>query len=98
MPVLLSATNVNPPTSAHQRRDFQIIDETDEYIVVDKPPLLLIHPSKPDGAATLWADLRHLLAFEIATGGHVSIAHRLDRETTGVTLVARTTAPPRHSA
>jgi 23S rRNA pseudouridine1911/1915/1917 synthase len=95
MRVLLSATSVKTPTSAHQRRDFQIIDETDEYIVVDKPPLLLIHPSKPDGAATLWADLRHLLAFEIAAGGQVSIVNRLDRETSGVVLVAKTTAAAR---
>ena len=62
-----------------ERRDFKIIDETDEYIVVDKPPLLLVHPSKPDGTATLWAELRHLLAFEIAAGGKVSIVNRLDR-------------------
>ena len=95
LPVLLSATNVKAPTSSRQRRDFQIIDETDDYIVVDKPPLLLIHPSKPDGAATLWAELRHLLAFEIAAGGQVSIVNRLDRETSGVVLVAKTTAAAR---
>ena len=29
--------------------DFNIIDETDDYAVVDKPPFLLIHPTKPDG-------------------------------------------------
>src|SRR6266576_3129978 len=72
-----------------ERRDFKIIDETDDYIVVDKPPLLLVHPSKPDGSATLWAELRHLLAFEIAAGGKVSIVNRLDRETSGVVLVAK---------
>jgi 23S rRNA pseudouridine1911/1915/1917 synthase len=78
-----------------ERRDFKIIDETDEYIVVDKPPLLLVHPSKPDGTATLWAELRHLLAFEIAAGGQISIVNRLDRETSGVVLVAKTTAAAR---
>ena len=93
--MLLSAINVKAPTSARQRRDFQIIDETDEYIVVDKPPLLLVHPSKPDDAPTLWAELRHLLAFEIAAGGQVSIVNRLDRETSGIVLVAKTTAAAR---
>jgi len=82
-------------THPRHRRDFKIINETDEYIVVDKPPLLLVHPSKPDGAATLWADLRHLLAFEIAAGGQVSIVNRLDRETSGVVLVAKTAAAAR---
>jgi len=77
-------------TRARERRDFKIIDETDDYIVVDKPPLLLVHPTKPNGATTLWAELRQLLAFEIASGGQVSIVNRLDRETSGIVLVAKT--------
>jgi len=69
--------------------DFKIIDETDDYAVVDKPPFLLIHPTKPDGTRTLWQELRGLFAFEIAAGGQVSIVNRLDRETSGVVLVAK---------
>ena len=84
-----------PEIRSRERRDFKIIDETDQYIVVDKPPLLLVHPSKPDGAPTLWAELRHLLAFEIVAGGQISIVNRLDRETSGVVLIAKTTAAAR---
>jgi 23S rRNA pseudouridine1911/1915/1917 synthase len=62
---------------------------------VDKPPLLLVHPTKPNGAATLWKQLRDLLAFEIASGGQVSIMNRLDRETSGLVLVAKTAAAAR---
>jgi 23S rRNA pseudouridine1911/1915/1917 synthase len=80
---------------ARERRDFKIIDETDDYIIVDKPPLLLVHPAKPNGATTLWAELRQLLAFEIVSGGQVSIVNRLDRETSGIVLVAKTTAAAR---
>jgi 23S rRNA pseudouridine1911/1915/1917 synthase len=69
--------------------DFKIIDETDDYAVVDKPPFLLIHPTKPDGTRTLWRELRGLFAFEIAAGGQVSIVNRLDRETSGLVLVAK---------
>jgi len=69
---------------------FKIIDETDDYVVVDKPPFLLIHPTKPNGARTLWKELRELLSFEIASGGQVSIVNRLDRETSGLVLVAKT--------
>ena len=69
--------------------DFKIIDETDDYAVVDKPPFLLIHPTKPDGTRTLWHELRGLFAFEIAAGGQVSIVNRLDRETSGLVLVAK---------
>jgi len=82
-------------TRAGERRDFKIIDETDDYIIVDKPPLLLVHPTKPNGATTLWTELRQLLAFEMASGGQVSIVNRLDRETSGIVLVAKTTAAAR---
>jgi len=63
--------------------------------VVNKPPFLLIHPTKPNGAPTLWKQLRELLAFEIASGGQVSIVNRLDRETSGLVLVAKTAAAAR---
>jgi 23S rRNA pseudouridine1911/1915/1917 synthase len=62
---------------------------------VDKPPFLLVHPTKPSPAPTLWKQLRELLAFEIANGGQVSIVNRLDRETSGLVLVAKTSAAAR---
>jgi len=74
---------------------FKIVDETDDYVVVEKPPFLLVHPTKPNGPRTLWKDLRELLAFEIASGGQVSIVNRLDRETSGLVLVAKTAAAAR---
>ena len=69
---------------------FRIVAESNEWIVVDKPPFLQVHPSKPDHRRTLWHGLRELLAFELACGGQVSIINRLDRETSGLTLVAKT--------
>jgi len=71
------------------------VAETDDYLVVDKPPFLLIHPSKPDGTPTLWAALRELLAFELVNGGQVSIVNRLDRETSGLVLIAKNSATAR---
>src|SRR6266496_2193808 len=84
-----------PETTNNISRNFEIVDETDDYVVVDKPPFLLAHPTKPNGAATLWKELRELLAFEVANGGQVSIVNRLDRETSGLVLVAKTTATAR---
>ncbi len=66
-----------------------IIAESDEWIVVDKPPHVEVHPSKPNGRLTLWDGLRELLAYELLNGGQVSIINRLDRETSGLTLVAK---------
>jgi 23S rRNA pseudouridine1911/1915/1917 synthase len=71
-------------------RNFKVVDETADYVVVDKPPFLLVHPTKPNGASTLWNGLRELLAFEVVNGGQVSIVNRLDRETSGLVLVAKT--------
>ena len=69
---------------------FTVLDEAPDYIVVDKPAPLKIHPSTPDGVPTLWDGLRELLAYELANGGQISIINRLDRETSGVVLVAKT--------
>jgi 23S rRNA pseudouridine1911/1915/1917 synthase len=74
---------------------FQIVAETDDYAVVEKPPFLLVHPTKPGGPPTLWSELRNLFAFEIANGGQVSIVNRLDRETSGLMLIAKTAAAAR---
>ena len=63
--------------------------------MVEKPPFLLVHPTKPDGPRTLWGELKHLLAFEIANGGQVSIVNRLDRETSGLVLVAKNSSAAR---
>ena len=73
----------------------RIVDESDEFIVIDKPAHLAAHPSRPESAFTLWHALRELLAFEIANGGQVSIINRLDRETSGLTLIAKTRAAAR---
>jgi 23S rRNA pseudouridine1911/1915/1917 synthase len=84
---VLSATEA---ARANRGHDFAIVAERDDFIVVDKPPFLLVHPTKPSSARTLWGELKQLLAFEIANGGQVSIVNRLDRETSGLVLVAKT--------
>lgn len=69
--------------------------EGEDFIVVEKPPFLLVHPTKPGSARTLWGELKQLLAFELANGGQVSIVNRLDRETSGLVLVAKNAAAAR---
>jgi 23S rRNA pseudouridine1911/1915/1917 synthase len=74
---------------------FLILGETSDLIAVEKPPFLLVHPTKPGGPPTLWDRLRELLAYEIAGGGQVSLINRLDRETSGIVLVAKSAASAR---
>ncbi|HYJ04925.1 MAG TPA: RNA pseudouridine synthase [Chthoniobacterales bacterium] len=89
---VLSATD---GAHANRSHDFAIVAESDDFIVVEKPPFLLVHPTKPSTARTLWGELKQLLAFEIANGGQVSIVNRLDRETSGLVLVAKNAAAAR---
>jgi len=69
--------------------DISIINETNEYLAVNKPAGLLIHPkSLKDTERTLvdvLGENRNDLKLERA-----GIVHRLDRDTTGVVLVAKT--------
>ena len=69
--------------------------EGPDWLAVNKPAHLLVHPTKPGGPVTLLDGLRRLLAYEIACGGQVSLIHRLDRETSGLLLVAKTAAAAR---
>ena len=69
--------------------EFRVLYEDDGVLVVDKAAPLLTHPTGEKNEPTLWHGLHELLAFEVATGGQVSLINRLDRETSGITLVAK---------
>ena len=75
--------------AAHIAQDnFRVVAEGADWIAVDKPAGLLTHPTRPDGVPTLWDGLRTLLAYELANRGQLSIITRLDRETSGLVLLA----------
>ena len=75
--------------------EFSVIDETGDWIVVNKPAPLQVHPSRPDGGPTLWHGLRELLRYEIENGAALSIINRLDRDTSGIVLIAKHKAAAR---
>ena len=80
-------------------QDFQsiaILAQRAGWLAVSKPAGLLVHPTRPSPIVTLQGLLTHWLASEMAAGGQVSLSHRLDRETSGVLLVATTAAAARH--
>ncbi|MGB0153920.1 MAG: RluA family pseudouridine synthase [Verrucomicrobiales bacterium] len=64
--------------------------ESDDFMLVDKPPHLLVHPSVPGNPPTLLDGLEALCVYELANGGQLSLINRLDRETSGIVLVAKT--------
>lgn len=69
---------------------FRVIDESDDWIVVDKPAPLIVHPANNKPEPTLLGGLEQLLAYEIQNGARLGIVTRLDRETSGVVLIAKT--------
>ena len=88
---------LNPPsprTDIITPRDIplKVIYEDDDLLVVDKPPGLLVHPLRPGGEATLVnALLDHASALSsLGPADRPGIVHRLDRDTSGLLLVAKT--------
>ena len=61
-----------------------LIAEHADFLVVAKPPHVLSHPTRPDGRPTLLGWLQ-----EKFPGEFVALVNRLDRETSGTVLVAR---------
>ncbi|MGB4738339.1 MAG: RluA family pseudouridine synthase [Fuerstiella sp.] len=68
-----------------------IIYEDDALVVVNKPPNMVVHPGKGSYSGTLAAALQfHFDRLSDVGGRHrPGIVHRLDRDTTGVILIAR---------
>lgn len=65
---------------------FEVIYEDDELLVVHKPAGLVCHPTKTDEYSSLISRARLYLG----PGSHPQLVNRLDRETSGVTVLAKT--------
>jgi 23S rRNA pseudouridine1911/1915/1917 synthase len=65
---------------------FAIIHEDADLLVINKPADLVCHPSKHGELSSLIGRVRLYLASQ----AHPQLVNRLDRETSGVTLVAKT--------
>ncbi len=88
---LLAPERPGPP--APSRPTFRVLHEDDSVLAVDKPAGLAAHPGTGISGATLVEEARgYLKVPEGLPPGEFrpSPAHRLDRETSGVILVAKT--------
>lgn len=81
-----------PPRASHlepEELDLHVAYEDEHLLVVDKPPGLVVHPSPGHARGTV---VHGLLGRGIAGGGEAErpgIVHRLDRDTSGLLVVAR---------
>jgi 23S rRNA pseudouridine1911/1915/1917 synthase len=62
----------------------EIVREHVDWLIVNKPAHLLIHPTRPDGQFTLLEWVKNKFPDE-----QLAIVNRLDRETSGLVIVAR---------
>ena len=71
----------------------EVLYEDEHVVVVNKPPGMVVHPARGHWSGTLASALQFHFGPTLSTSGGVSrpgIVHRLDRDTSGVILVART--------
>jgi 23S rRNA pseudouridine1911/1915/1917 synthase len=92
--VAIDDADTRRPPPAAEGVDVPVVYEDDDLLVVDKPAGLVVHPAPGHRGTTLV----ELLAGRAAGGApeRPGIVHRLDRETSGLLVVART--EPAHRA
>jgi 23S rRNA pseudouridine1911/1915/1917 synthase len=90
------AIEVRQPAQAPSRPEpedlpLEILYEDDELVAIDKPAGMVVHPAPGAWRGTVVNALLHrrLVAQDLSEG-RPGIVHRLDKETSGVLLVART--------
>lgn len=67
-----------------------ILYEDDDILLLNKPPGLVVHPSAGHASGTLVNALLHHCPALAGPGARPGIVHRLDRDTSGVIVAAKT--------
>ncbi len=75
--------------------ELEIVHEDTDLLVVNKPPFLLVHPTSPTHTATLAHGIAHHF---LKQGLHARVrpVHRLDRDTSGLVLIAKSAFAHQH--
>lgn len=67
----------------------EVVHEAPEFLIINKPAGLVVHPAAGHASGTLVNGLLHQWP-DIAHVARAGIVHRLDRDTTGLMVVAKT--------
>lgn len=84
----LEAPAAADPMGAAQAVDFIRVFEDEHLLVVNKPPGLVVHPGAGHGDHTLLNGLLHFDP-DLAALPRAGIVHRLDKDTSGLLVIAR---------
>ncbi|MEX0586374.1 MAG: RluA family pseudouridine synthase [Pirellulales bacterium] len=89
----VAATLADPPPEGTRPEEIplSVLYEDEHLAVVDKPPGMVVHPAKGHWRGTLAAAVQFRFGGLSTLGGPTrpGIVHRLDRDTSGVILVAK---------
>ena len=69
-----------------------IVYQDDDLLVVHKPAGQVVHPAHANPSGTLWDDLRAYFAC-MGLPGQPGLVHRLDKDTSGLLVVAKNPPP-----
>jgi 23S rRNA pseudouridine1911/1915/1917 synthase len=90
--VVLDLPDAGETAVAGEEIPLRVVFEDDEIVVIDKPPGLVVHPAAGHGAGTLVnALIAHCGQSLSGIGGvkRPGIVHRLDKDTSGLLVVAK---------
>jgi len=81
----------SPPAAVPEDIEINVVYEDDHLMVVDKPAGMVVHPAPGHYGGTLYNAILFRLREEIARGeAGPGIVHRLDKDTSGLIIVAKT--------
>ena len=87
--IIIQATLEVQTTAEAEAMDLEIIHEDDSILVLNKPANLVVHPAAGNWSGTLVNGLLHYLP-SLEMLPRAGIVHRLDKDTTGLMVVAKT--------
>ena len=90
--ITFSLPAVSPEGSLPENIPLEVLFEDEHMVAINKPPAMVVHPAKGHWSGTLTAALAFHFENLSSVGGPTrpGIVHRLDRDTSGVILIAKT--------
>ncbi len=87
--IIFSEPTIQPTTVAAQDIQLDVVFADEDLIIINKPPGLIVHPGAGNPDGTLVNALLHYDA-NLQQLPRAGIIHRLDKDTSGLLVVART--------
>lgn len=92
-----------PPQLSPEAMGLEIVHADDAVLVINKPPGLVVHPAHGHSGGTLvngllaqFPDLASMTTVEAQSTFRPGVVHRLDQDTSGLIVIARTPDALRH--